>query len=131
MHLFVYGTLRKGLDNPFAKLLADSSSYAGPGKVRGELYVIAHYPGLILSANSWATGDLFRFDDSSDLLRTLDEYEGTEGNNEFRRVTTQALLESGEWVEANVYIYSGGTRDKQRIESGDFLEWLNASRQPR
>jgi len=128
VHLFVYGTLRKGLDNPFAELLAESASYAGPGKVRGEICVIAHYPGLVLSGGGWVMGDLFHFENAG-LLRTLDEYEGTEGNNEFRRVSTQALLESGEWVEASVYIYAGDASGKQRIESGDFLEWLNANRQ--
>jgi gamma-glutamylcyclotransferase (GGCT)/AIG2-like uncharacterized protein YtfP len=54
----------------------------------------------------------------------LDEYEGSEP---FRRVSGPVLLDSGEWIEAQVYVYTGDTSGKERIVSGN---WLNASRRP-
>lgn len=121
MNLFVYGTLRRGIDNEFAAMLARSARFAGTGKVQGELYLVAHYPGLILGGHDWVVGDVFELDSGGETLRLLDEYEAGEP---FRRVEAAGVLDSGEWVEAQVYIYTGETGGKLRIESGDFVEWL-------
>ena len=47
--LFVYGTLMRGFDHPMAQLLSRSADYLGPATCRGRLYLIKHYPGLLLS----------------------------------------------------------------------------------
>jgi gamma-glutamylcyclotransferase (GGCT)/AIG2-like uncharacterized protein YtfP len=136
--LFVYGTLRKGFNNEYAAMLARSAHFAGRGKVRGVLYLIAHYPGLNLSAcgaddrlllsasagdKDWVIGEIYHLDDSGKTLRTLDHYEGSE---QFKRVAAPVLMDSGAWIQAHVYIYSGDTSGKQRIASGDFVEWRAA-----
>jgi gamma-glutamylcyclotransferase (GGCT)/AIG2-like uncharacterized protein YtfP len=130
VNLFVYGTLRREVDNEFAAMLARSASFAGPGRVRGALYLIAHYPGLILAGEGGdlVFGDVFHLDAPGETLRTLDEYEAGEP---FQRVVAPVLMDSGEWLPAYVYIYTGDTRGKPVIESGDFVEWLNANRRPR
>jgi gamma-glutamylcyclotransferase (GGCT)/AIG2-like uncharacterized protein YtfP len=124
VNLFVYGTLRKGVENEHATMLARSARFAGTGKVHGELYMVAHYPGLVLGGHDWAVGDVFELDPGGETLRALDEYEGSEP---FRRVSGPVLLDSGEWIEAQVYVYTGDTSGKERIVSGN---WLNASRRP-
>ena len=47
--LFVYGTLMRGFDHPMAQLLSRSADFLGPATCRGRLYLIKHYPGLVLS----------------------------------------------------------------------------------
>jgi len=121
--LFVYGTLRKGFDNEHAAMLARSASFAGRGKLRGVLYLITDYPGLNLTAegDDWVIGDIYHLNDSGNTLRTLDEYEGVD---QFQRVVAPVVMDSGEWVQAHVYICTGDTSGKQRIASGDFIEWF-------
>ena len=47
--LFVYGTLMRGFDHPMAQLLSRSADFLGTATCRGRLYLIKHYPGLVLS----------------------------------------------------------------------------------
>jgi gamma-glutamylcyclotransferase (GGCT)/AIG2-like uncharacterized protein YtfP len=55
--LFVYGTLRMGGSNdirrfgPYSRLL-------GPARVRGRLYDLGDYPGLVLGGLDWVSGEL-------------------------------------------------------------------------
>ena len=122
--LFVYGTLRKGFDNEYAAMLARSAHFSGRGKVRGTLYLITHYPGLILAdGDDWVCGEIYHLDAPGKTLRALDEYEGSE---QFKRVAAPVLMDSGAWIQSNVYIYTGDTSGKQRIASGDYVEWLAA-----
>lgn len=50
------------------------------------------------------------------ILPALDNYEGLD----FHRVTLEAQLDSGERLEAWVYLYRG-TQSGPRIRSGDWL----------
>ena len=47
--LFVYGTLMRGFDHPMAKLPSRSADFLGDARCRGRLYLVKHYPGLVLS----------------------------------------------------------------------------------
>ena len=47
--LFVYGTLMRGFDHPMAMLLSRSADFLGEARCRGRLYLVKHYPGLVLS----------------------------------------------------------------------------------
>ena len=47
--LFVYGTLMRGFDHPMAQLLSRSADFIGEARCRGRLYLVKHYPGLVLS----------------------------------------------------------------------------------
>src|SRR5260370_1417974 len=104
-------------------MLARSARFAGQGKVRGVLYLITHYPGLNLAADGddWVCGEIYHLDPPGKTLRLLDEYEGSE---QFKRVVAPVLMDSGAWIPAHVYIYTGDTSGKQRIASGDYVEWL-------
>jgi gamma-glutamylcyclotransferase (GGCT)/AIG2-like uncharacterized protein YtfP len=46
-HVFVYGTLRRGGRNDITRL-APAPEYVGPVSVRGVLYALGGYPGLVL-----------------------------------------------------------------------------------
>jgi gamma-glutamylcyclotransferase (GGCT)/AIG2-like uncharacterized protein YtfP len=111
-YLFVYGTLRRGCDNQFARLLAERGQCVGVARVPGRLYDLGSYPGAVASdqPDEWIHGELFSLDDA--LLTSLDEYEGAE----FERAIVPAI---GCWI----YWYIGRATGRL-IASGD---WLNAS----
>ena len=119
--LFVYGTLRLGLKNRYTLLLAESATFLGAALVRGQLYRIADYPGLVLGDDprDCVRGDLFRLREPDKTLALLDDYEGAE----YRRVEAAvSLIDSRESLRAWTYVYDGDVTGKERIESGDFLE---------
>jgi gamma-glutamylcyclotransferase (GGCT)/AIG2-like uncharacterized protein YtfP len=73
-HLFVYGTLMRGFDHPMAQLLAANADFLGQARCRGRLYLIKHYPGLLLSddPHDVVFGEVFRLRERDALLREFD-----------------------------------------------------------
>lgn len=113
--LFVYGTLRRGCGNDWARLLERTSEFLGHGRIRGTLYRVAHYPGLKEEdSNSRVCGELWRVPE--DVLARLDEYEG----EEYDRVERLIETESGP-VRAWVYLFLPSAEGKEPIASGDWL----------
>ena len=47
--LFVYGTLMRGSDHPMVQLLSRGADFIGEARCQGRLYLVKHYPGLVLS----------------------------------------------------------------------------------
>src|SRR4030081_3894804 len=76
--LFVYGTLRAGFDHPMAKLLSHDADFLGPARCQGRLYLVKHYPGLVLSdePGDVVFGELVRLHTPQASLITFDDYEG-------------------------------------------------------
>ncbi len=111
-HLFVYGTLRRGFENPFARTLAEQAEFIGPATAGGRIYAVApHYPGLVLSEdpNDRAAGEVFRMHDPAALLPLLDDYEGcgrlSPRPYKFERALTVAVLKGGGKIQVWVYLY--------------------------
>ncbi len=77
-NLFVYGTLRKNFANEFARQFYKSGRLLGRAKVRGRLYQISDYPGLVLSDTDaeWVRGEVYTLTDPGVTYPLLDEYEG-------------------------------------------------------
>src|SRR5665647_635073 len=75
--LFVYGTLMRGFDHPMAQLLARSADFVGEARCRGRLYLVKHYPGLVLSDDPGDVvfGELYRLRQPAELLAEFDMYE--------------------------------------------------------
>jgi gamma-glutamylcyclotransferase (GGCT)/AIG2-like uncharacterized protein YtfP len=69
--LFVYGTLMRGFDHPMAQLLSRSAEFLGEARCQGRLYLIKHYPGLVLSGDpaDVVFGELYRLRAPAELLR--------------------------------------------------------------
>jgi gamma-glutamylcyclotransferase (GGCT)/AIG2-like uncharacterized protein YtfP len=115
--LFVYGTLRSPAQNPFAILLRSRAVLLGLARVRGVLYHLGEYPGLVVSnAAGWVRGEVYRLTDEQ-LLIELDEYEGSS----FERVSVDALLDSGATERCWAYVYRGDVSDRAVIPSGDYF----------
>ena len=126
--LFVYGTLMRGFDHPMAQLLSRSADFLGQARCRGRLYLIKHYPGLVLSGDpaDLVFGDLYRLHAPHELLREFDMYEacgeGFAQPTEYVRQMLSVTLADGAVSEAWTYIYNWPVTKLPRIASGRFLE---------
>ena len=126
-HLFVYGTLMRGYDHPMAQLLSRSADFVGEAHCRAKLYLVKHYPGLVLSddAGDIAYGEVFRLRQASQLLREFDMYEacgdGFAEPTEYVRRLLQVALSDGAELEVWTYLYNWPVEHLARIESGRFL----------
>ena len=125
--LFVYGTLMRGSDHPMAKLLSRSADFLGAARCRGRLYLVKHYPGLVLSDDpaEIVFGELYRLRARDALLRELDMYEacgeGFAAPTEYLRDMLPVTLDDGSATEAWTYVYNWPVTGLPRIASGRFL----------
>ncbi len=126
--LFVYGTLMRGFDHPMAQLLSRSADFIGEARCQGRLYLVKHYPGLVLSGDSADVvfGELYRLRAPGELLREFDMYEacgeGFAEPTEYVRQMLPVTSEGRSVDEAWTYIYNWPVAQLPRIASGRFLE---------
>src|SRR3977135_3392653 len=125
--LFVYGTLMRGFDPPMAKLLSRSAEFCGDARCQGRLYLVKHYPGLVLSddADDVVFGELSRLRRPEELLATLDEYEGCGpgvAEPQYLRQVLPVTLDDGTVSEAWTYVYNRPVAKLKQIASGRFQE---------
>jgi gamma-glutamylcyclotransferase (GGCT)/AIG2-like uncharacterized protein YtfP len=126
--LFVYGTLMRGFDHPMAKLLAANADFVGEATCCGKLYLVRHYPGLVLSneASDIVHGELFRLRARDEMLGEFDMYEacgeGFRPPTEYVRQIISVKLADGSSNEAWTYVYNWPVTKLPRIASGRFLE---------
>jgi gamma-glutamylcyclotransferase (GGCT)/AIG2-like uncharacterized protein YtfP len=132
-HLFVYGTLMRDFDHPMAQLLSRSADFIGEARCRGRLYLVKHYPGMVLSdtADDVVFGELYRLTQPEALLREFDMYEacgeGFAEPTEYIRRMLPVTLQGGAASEAATseawtYIYNWPVAHLPRIASGRFME---------
>jgi gamma-glutamylcyclotransferase (GGCT)/AIG2-like uncharacterized protein YtfP len=126
--LFVYGTLMCDFDHPMAQLLSRSADFIGEARCAGRLYLVKHYPGLVLSdgTDEFVFGELYRLTQPEALLREFDMYEAcgegfAEPTEYIRRVLPVTLLD-GAAAEAWTYLYNWPVDHLPRIASGRFME---------
>jgi gamma-glutamylcyclotransferase (GGCT)/AIG2-like uncharacterized protein YtfP len=126
--LFVYGTLMRGYVHPMARLLSANAEYLGEATCRGRLYMVKHYPGLVLSDDAGETvhGELYRLREAEAMLREFDMYEacgeGFPEPTQYLRRMLSVTLAGGAASEAWTYIYNWPVEKLVRIESGRFLQ---------
>jgi gamma-glutamylcyclotransferase (GGCT)/AIG2-like uncharacterized protein YtfP len=126
--LFVYGTLMRGYEHPMAQLLSRSAEFVGTAQCRGRLYLVKHYPGLLLSdqPDEVVHGELYRAYRPQELLATFDEYEGCGPGfaqpTAYLRQLLPVTLMDGIVSKAWSYIYNWPVEETKRIASGRFLE---------
>jgi gamma-glutamylcyclotransferase (GGCT)/AIG2-like uncharacterized protein YtfP len=127
-HLFVYGTLMRSFDHPMAQLLSRRADFVGEARCQGRLYLVKHYPGLVLSDDSAEIvfGELYRLRHPAELLREFDMYEacgdGFAEPTEYVRRMLQVTLDDKTASEAWTYIYNWPVIHLPRIASGKFVE---------
>jgi len=125
--VFVYGTLRRGASNAFRM---EGAEFVRKGLVRGRLYRVDWYPGLVLDDQAdWVAGEFWRIHERK--LHELDAFEGlrqgeSEGD-EYRRIRfsveeccfdPSGLRGEHAWM----WEWKGETEGLRLVTSGD---WLN------
>lgn len=135
--LFVYGSLMSGIPvaarpiearAPFAALSADAR-LIGPASATGRLFAVAWYPGFVpgRSPGEQVRGEVWRLTHPGRVLAALDDYEG----RGYARACIGVKLDAGVRLEAFAYRLADDPGAAPRIESGDYLAWMNLPPQAR
>lgn len=124
-YIFVYGTLRRDHDSNLHQRYLYGADFISAAKVRGQLYMVSEYPGLVLNEREhWALGEIYLLA-SEAQLHELDVYEGCAKNSplphEYQRILIDTQLTSGETLRTWAYIYQQDISGLALIDSGDFL----------
>src|SRR5215469_13829997 len=126
--LFVYGTLMRAYAHPMARLLSANADFLGEARCRGRLYLVKHYPGLVLSDDPAEVvhGQLYFLARAHQLLAEFDMYEacgeGFPEPTQYLRQMFSVTLEDGSASEAWTYVYNWPVDPLKRIASGRFLQ---------
>ncbi|HEX9199995.1 MAG TPA: gamma-glutamylcyclotransferase family protein [Acidobacteriaceae bacterium] len=111
-HLFVYGTLHPSRAPREIAGVARKLTHVGHGTIRGRLYDLGDYPGVILDddATEPVHGEVFALPPDPDALACLDAYEDyrphdPEGSLFLRQKTTVTLAD-GSRETCWVYVYN-------------------------
>ncbi len=118
--VFVYGTLRRGGTNHFRMSGGD---LVAEGVVKGRIYRISWYPGLVLGDEGEVKGEVYSVD-AAQLLE-LDAFEGLSAGeiegSEYRRVKAVVFRADGKTLSAWVWEWIGPFDAKDVLEQGDWI----------
>lgn len=122
MKLFVYGTLRRGLERHY---LLRHSLYLGEGTIRALLYDLGDYPG-IQAGKGTVWGELYDVDTAT--LARIDEEEDylphcPSQSLYLRRRVRVKDAHHPKWHWAFAYFYCGTVQESARIWHGDYLRY--------
>ena len=128
--LFVYGTLRRDLGLPAYHLLERHADFYDYGTMRGRLFDLGSYPGVVASidASDRVRGELFLLRVPGRALAVLDEFEGIpEGRADWaaRYVRESLAINSRRHgrLRAWVYLYRFATAGLAAIPAGDYVRY--------
>ena len=120
-HVFVYGTLRKGDSNDITKL-TPAPVYIGNSIIKGNMYYLGGYPGVILGGSGHIMGEVYAI--TEPLERLLDGIESeypAQANEYAKRELTIVMDEQS--LACIVYeINTTYIKDKPQIMSGDWIQ---------
>lgn len=118
MHVFVYGTLRRG--GTMHALLGERARFEAPARLRGTLYHLGDFPGLVRDSPGVVAGEVFELSGEparqKETLQVLDAYEGQHFVREQGAVRTPSgVMTVWFWTWTK-------TRALPRILSGDWMQ---------
>jgi gamma-glutamylcyclotransferase (GGCT)/AIG2-like uncharacterized protein YtfP len=130
-HVFFYGTLMSPFNRPGRQRITPKLTCTGRGFIKAALFDLGIYPAAIpVDDDSRVWGEVYEMSDPESVLTVLDEIEGFRPSEPDRslytRVLTDVTLDGGTAAKAWAYFYNAPLGRAQRIESGDYLEHLNA-----
>jgi gamma-glutamylcyclotransferase (GGCT)/AIG2-like uncharacterized protein YtfP len=126
-YLFVYGTLMRSFENPYAQFLRRNNAYIGKGFFYGELYDLGSYPtaNYLPHKTSKVIGEIYALNNPLETLKILDAYEGLgnslEESTEYLRmeIPVQSDNKGAIW-SCWVYLCNCDTTPLKVIHSGDY-----------
>ncbi len=124
-YLFVYGTLMREFDNPFAARLRAEATFVGVGTFTGKLYRVSWYPGAVYESDSTTKvhGEIYQLHDFQKLIQELDDYEDvkeTESESLYLRRQVAVQSESRGLLTCWTYLYNQSLTDSTLLTSGRF-----------
>lgn len=110
-YVFVYGSLRKGGEfdlSQLGKQIGTTPILIGEAQIKGQLYLMENYPGIILEGNEndWVKGEIYAICDKTENY--LDQIEGLiegfypETYDEYFK-KEQDVQVNGVWIKCLIY----------------------------
>jgi gamma-glutamylcyclotransferase (GGCT)/AIG2-like uncharacterized protein YtfP len=131
IRVFFYGTLMAGFDRRRRAGIDTRMQFLGRGWIQGALFDLGLYPAAIPTPEGQVWGEVYEVDDES-VLTVLDEIEGYRPSEPdaslYTRVQTDATLANGDRQAVWTYFYNAPLGRAERINSGDYLAYLNVGR---
>ncbi len=128
-YLILYGSLITGESAHSSLNLDKALRLIGERKIKGQLYDLGEYPGLVLGEGE-VQAELYLVVDKSSILK-LDEYEEYDRHKKekslFWRTTMRVPLNSKVTVDAWIYFYNQSIEDKAQIISGSWKEHIDSN----
>jgi len=126
--VFFYGTLMSGFKRQGRTRVDLALTPIGHGWIHAVLFDLGIYPAAIPATEGRVFGEVHRMLDPDAVLLALDEIEGYRPGQPdaslYVRRETAVMLDDGQTADAWVYFYNAPLGRAQRIESGDYLEYL-------
>jgi len=132
IHLFVYGSLRQGFQNPFFEYIRNHFNYIAPAKVKGVLYDLGAFPAGVPEERGEIIGELYAAKSEADFnwaIAQLDDYEGlhpVEGEFSLYRREEAEVICNGETILSWIYWYTGDLSNGRFIASGDVMDFVRS-----
>jgi len=121
-----------GFQRPGRSRIDPKLTPQGRASIGAMLFDLGIYPAAIPAADSRVRGEVHRMAEVESVLAVLDELEGFRPAEPdaslYTRVETPVTFEDGRVATAWAYFYNAPLGGAQRIESGDYLEYLKVQR---
>ena len=126
--VFFYGTLMTPFKRPGRQRIEPHLAFVGRGTITASLFDLGLYPAAVPATEGKVHGEVFEMLNREVVLQVLDDIEGYRPAEPeaslYVRVKTPVVLPNGDEASAWVYFYNAPLGGAQRIESGDYLEYL-------
>jgi gamma-glutamylcyclotransferase (GGCT)/AIG2-like uncharacterized protein YtfP len=126
--VFFYGTLMTGFRRPGRTRLDRLLKPVGYGWISATLFDLGIYPAAVPADDGRVWGEVHQMVDPDAVLDELDEIEGYSAEEPdtslYTRVVAPLTFEDGRVMPVWVYFYNAPLGQAQRIESGDYLQYL-------
>ena len=124
-YLFVYGTLMRDFENPFATKLRAGATFIAEGFFPGELYRLSWYPGAVYGPESATKvyGEIYQLHYFQRLIQELDDYEDVkerEQDSLYIRRPIPIRTENGAIYICSTYLYNQSLDNATLLTSGKF-----------
>lgn len=132
--VFFYGTLMTPFNRTGRRGIDRHLSYVGRGSMAAALFDLGIYPAAVPASDAQVRGEVYEMTWPVQVLQELDEIEGCRAGEPeaglYRRTLTPVTLDDGTEVMAWAYFYNAPLGRAERIESGDYLEFLKVRPRP-
>lgn len=126
--VFFYGTLMTPFNRTSRLRVDQYLAFCGRGTISAALFDLGIYPAAVPATDAQVRGEVYEMTFPAIVLGALDEIEGySPGEPEaslYTRRLTPVTMDEGQLVEAWAYFYNAPLGRAERIESGDYLEYL-------